>query len=79
MYFGFGVGVGVASASAAKNRATIGLFYTQHEKSMFDKKIVNQRSISILLTTDLGYKVDPRLRELAFHGHRDPGGGIHAT
>ena len=29
--------------------------------------------------TELGYKVDPKLRELATHGHREPGGVIHAT
>ena len=27
-------------------------------------------------TTELGYKVDPKLRELATHGHREPGGGV---
>ena len=27
----------------------------------------------------LGYKVGPRLRELAPRGQREPGGGIHAT
>ena len=31
------------------------------------------------LRTELGYKVGPRLRELAPHGQREPGGGIHAT
>ena len=29
--------------------------------------------------TELGYKVVPRLRELAPRGKRDPGYGIHAT
>ena len=29
--------------------------------------------------TELGYKVGPRLRELAPRGQREPGGGIHAT
>ena len=29
--------------------------------------------------TEMGYKVGARLRELALHGQRGPGGGIHAT
>ena len=29
--------------------------------------------------TGIGYKVGPRLRELAPRGQREPGGGIHAT
>ena len=29
--------------------------------------------------TELGYKVGPRLRELATRGQRESGGGIHTT
>ena len=29
--------------------------------------------------TEMGERVDPRLRELASRGRRKPGGGIHAT
>ena len=31
------------------------------------------------MSTELGYKVLPRLRELAPYGKREPGGGIRAT
>ena len=30
-------------------------------------------------STEMGYEVGPRLRELAPRGQREPGGGIHAT
>ena len=29
--------------------------------------------------TEMGYKVDPRLSELAPRGQKEAGGGIHAT
>ena len=32
-----------------------------------------------MLSTELGYEVGPRLRELAPLGQREPGGGSHTT
>ena len=37
------------------------------------------RSISLPISTGLGKKVVPRLRELAPRGQRESGGEIHAT
>ena len=49
---------------------------------MWDSAAVDEtRGVTVTLcpNTELGYEIDPRLSELAPHGHWEPGGGIHTT
>ena len=39
----------------------------------------NRREDGLARSTELGYKEDPRLRELATRSQREPGCGTHAT
>ena len=45
----------------------------------FSWQVASVVSLAAFGSTELGYEVGPRLRELTPNGQREPGGGIHAT